>query len=105
MGKGWTAANLPAARITRSDTPPRAPEPSSGTTPPPPAPVPVEASKRMQFRYEVATGLHAEQFPTRFRLVVMGPLPELPTVEAALQTLQLNTPCVTASITPTPEKK
>lgn len=54
---------------------PKAPElPQTPETPPEPA----SDRKTAQIQWQVAEGIHAEQFPTRFRVVVTGPADALP---------------------------
>lgn len=52
----------------------------------PPDPLP------LRFVVSRAKGLHTEQYPAYFRLVVEGPLHEAEAVEAALQALKQSPP-------------
>ncbi|MGO8609140.1 hypothetical protein ACC848_39950, partial [Rhizobium johnstonii] len=80
-------ADLPTARITRSDTPPRAPQPLAGVSVPPAPCEALTGLQTMRFRYAAATAPFYQQ-TGRFRIVAEGPKEEQPAVLAALQNLK-----------------
>jgi hypothetical protein len=51
-----------------------------------------EKLKPMQFSFQAATGLHTEQYPAYFRIVVEGPLAEKEAVEEVLTRLKEKKP-------------